>query len=71
MVPAAADLLRARGIQVTAQRLAVFQTVAGRQHITADVVAEVYASDNARETFVHDFVTARDEVMQLDRFDRV
>ena len=45
MVPAAADLLRARGIQVTAQRLAVFQPVAGRPHITADVVAEVVRAE--------------------------
>ncbi|MBP7777602.1 MAG: catalase/peroxidase HPI [Acidobacteria bacterium] len=34
-------------------------------------LAEVYASDDAREAFVHDFVTAWDKVMQLDRFDRV
>jgi Fur family ferric uptake transcriptional regulator len=36
----AADLLRQRGIQVTAQRLAVLRAVAGRPHITADAVAE-------------------------------
>jgi Fur family transcriptional regulator, stress-responsive regulator len=36
----AADLLRQRGIQVTAQRLAVLQAVAGQPHITADGVAE-------------------------------
>jgi Fur family ferric uptake transcriptional regulator len=35
-----ADLLRQRGIQVTAQRLAVFRVVAGRPHITADAVSE-------------------------------
>jgi Fur family ferric uptake transcriptional regulator len=35
-----ADLLRQRGIQVTAQRLAVLRAVAGRPHITADAVAE-------------------------------
>lgn len=33
------DLLRARGIQVTAQRLAVLRAVAGQPHITADGVA--------------------------------
>jgi catalase-peroxidase len=32
-------------------------------------VAEVYASDDAKEKFVHDFVAAWDKVMNLDRFD--
>jgi catalase-peroxidase len=32
-------------------------------------LAEVYASDDAREKFVHDFVKAWDKVMNLDRFD--
>jgi len=32
-------------------------------------IAEVYASDDAAETFVHDFVAAWDKVMNLDRFD--
>ena len=32
-------------------------------------VAEVYASDDARETFVHDFVAAWAAVMDKDRFD--
>jgi Fe2+ or Zn2+ uptake regulation protein len=36
-----AELLRQRGIQVTAQRLAVLRAVAGQPHITADGVAEV------------------------------
>ena len=36
-----AALLRRRGIQVTAQRLAVLRTVAQHPHITADAVAEV------------------------------
>ena len=35
-----ADLLRARGIQVTAQRLAVLRAVASQPHITADAVAD-------------------------------
>jgi len=35
-----ADLLRQRGIQVTAQRLAVMRAVGGEPHITADAVAE-------------------------------
>ena len=34
-------------------------------------VAEVYASDDAREKFVRDFVRAWDKVMMLDRFDLV
>jgi catalase-peroxidase len=32
-------------------------------------VAEVYACDDARERFVHDFVAAWDKVMNLDRYD--
>jgi Fur family ferric uptake transcriptional regulator len=34
-----ADLLRKRGIQVTAQRLAVMRAVSSRPHVTADAVA--------------------------------
>ncbi len=34
-----AELLRQRGIQVTAQRLAVLRAVSGEPHITADAVA--------------------------------
>ena len=34
-------------------------------------VAEVYACDDAQETFVHDFVAAWNKVMNLDRFDLV
>jgi catalase-peroxidase len=33
-------------------------------------LAEVYACDDARETFVRDFVAAWDKVMNLDRFDQ-
>jgi catalase-peroxidase len=32
-------------------------------------LAEVYASDDAEEKFVHDFVAAWDKVMNLDRYD--
>ena len=32
-------------------------------------LAEVYASDDAKEKFVNDFVAAWDKVMMLDRFD--
>ena len=32
-------------------------------------IAEVYASDDAKEKFVRDFVAAWDKVMNLDRFD--
>ena len=35
-----AELLRQRGIQVTAQRLAVLRAVSSRPHVTADAVAE-------------------------------
>jgi Fur family ferric uptake transcriptional regulator len=41
MLPDHADLLRERGIQVTAQRLAVLRAVAGQPHTTADSVAEI------------------------------
>jgi catalase-peroxidase len=34
-------------------------------------LAEVYASDDAKEKFVRDFVSAWDKVMNLDRFDLV
>jgi Fur family ferric uptake transcriptional regulator len=40
-----ADLLRQRGIQVTAQRLAVLRAVAGEPHITADAVADVVRTE--------------------------
>ena len=32
-------------------------------------LAEVYASDDAKEKFVHDFVAAWTKVMNLDRFE--
>jgi catalase-peroxidase len=32
-------------------------------------ISEVYAADDAKEKFVHDFVKAWDKVMNLDRFD--
>jgi catalase-peroxidase len=34
-------------------------------------VAEVYAGDDARARFVHDFVAAWDKVMNLDRYDLI
>ena len=40
MIPDPADVLRQRGIQVTAQRLAVLRAVSVEPHITADGVAE-------------------------------
>ncbi|GIW47696.1 MAG: catalase-peroxidase [Deltaproteobacteria bacterium] len=38
-------------------------------HEELRTVAEVYASDDAKEKFVQDFITAWDKVMNLDRFD--
>ncbi len=35
-----AELLRARGVQVTAQRLAVLEAVSETPHVTADAIAE-------------------------------
>ena len=40
-----AELLRQRGIQVTAQRLAVLRAVSAEPHITADAVAEAVRSE--------------------------
>jgi Fe2+ or Zn2+ uptake regulation protein len=40
-----ADVLRQRGIQVTAQRLAVLRAVAGQPHITADAVADAVRAE--------------------------
>lgn len=45
MVTDPADLLRQRGIQVTAQRLAVLRAVAGQPHIAADGVAEIVRAE--------------------------
>ena len=39
------DLLRERGIQVTAQRLAVLRAVTAQPHITADGAAEIVRSE--------------------------
>jgi catalase-peroxidase len=38
-------------------------------HAQLRALAEVYASDDAQEDFVRDFVAAWDKVMNLDRFD--
>jgi Fur family transcriptional regulator, stress-responsive regulator len=40
-----AELLRQRGIQVTAQRLAVLRAVSGLPHVTADGVAEAVRAE--------------------------
>ena len=38
-------------------------------HSQLRALSEVYASDEAKERFVRDFVAAWDKVMNLDRFD--
>ena len=38
-------------------------------HSQLRAIAEFYASDDAQEKFVKDFVAAWDKVMNLDRFD--
>jgi catalase-peroxidase len=38
-------------------------------HSQLRAISEVYGSDDAQGTFVHDFVAAWDKVMSLDRFD--
>ena len=40
-----ADLLRQRGIQVTAQRLAVMRAIAAQPHIAADAVADIVRTE--------------------------
>lgn len=40
-----ADLLRERGLRVTAQRLAVLRAVAGAPHATADALAETVRAE--------------------------
>jgi Fur family transcriptional regulator, stress-responsive regulator len=40
-----ADLLRDRGLRVTAQRLAVLRTVSAEPHVTADAVAETVRAE--------------------------
>jgi catalase-peroxidase len=38
-------------------------------HAQLRALAEVYASNDAKDKFVHDFVAAWSKVMNLDRFD--
>ena len=45
MTPEPAELLRSRGIQVTAQRLGVLRAVAGQPHLTADAVAAIVRAE--------------------------
>jgi len=45
VAPDPVEQLRERGIQVTAQRLAVFRAVSGHPHITADAVAEAVRTE--------------------------
>ena len=41
----AAQLLRQRGLQVTAQRLAVFRAVSANPHVSADAVADIVRAE--------------------------
>lgn len=45
MPPEPADILRQHGIQVTAQRLAVWRTIQHQPHITADATAEAVRAE--------------------------
>jgi Fur family transcriptional regulator, stress-responsive regulator len=45
VAPEPADLFRQRGIQVTAQRLAVFRAVSAQPHVTADAVADLVRAE--------------------------
>ena len=53
--------------KVTATATAVDLVFGAHSQLRA--IAEVYASADAREKFVHDFVAAWNKVMNLDRFD--
>jgi catalase-peroxidase len=57
---------RATG-EVTSTATAVDLVFGSNSQLRA--LAEVYASDDSRDKFVHDFVAAWDKVMNLDRFD--
>ena len=37
----------------------------------ARAIAEVYAVEGSKETFIHDFIAAWHKVMELDRFDLI
>lgn len=45
MSPDPSDLLRQRGIQITAQRLAVLRAVTAQPHATADAIAEAVRAE--------------------------
>lgn len=45
MIVDPAELLRSRGLQVTAQRLAVLRAVSARPHVAADLVAEAVRAE--------------------------
>jgi Fur family transcriptional regulator, stress-responsive regulator len=45
VAPDPAELLRQRGIQVTAQRLAVLRAVSAQPHVSADAVAEAVRTE--------------------------
>jgi Fur family ferric uptake transcriptional regulator len=45
VIPDPSELLRQRGIQVTAQRIAVLRVVVSQPHITADRVAEMVRTE--------------------------
>lgn len=45
VIPDPADLLRQRGIQITAQRLAVFRAVTDQPHVTAERVTELVRAE--------------------------
>jgi catalase-peroxidase len=53
------------------KRTATVVDLAFGSHSELRALAEVYASTDAKEKFVHDFVAAWDKVMNLDRFDLV
>ncbi len=55
----------------TAKWTATAADLAFGAHSQLRALAEVYASEDAKEKFVRDFVAAWDKVMNLDRFDRL
>ncbi|SHE23315.1 hypothetical protein [methanotrophic endosymbiont of Bathymodiolus puteoserpentis (Logatchev)] len=47
----------------------LFSAIAASSNNELRAVAEVYASDDAKQKFVNDFIAAWVKVMTLDRFD--
>ncbi len=63
------DVFEGRELATGATRTATAVDLVFGANSQLRAIAEVYASDDAKEKFVRDFVAAWDKVMNLDRFD--